>query len=42
MYELNPEYLSKLEELAVGIQESPALANYLNAEEEDEYNELKK
>lgn len=41
MYELNPEYLSKLEELAVGIQESPALANYLNAEEEDEYNELK-
>ncbi len=41
MYELNAEYLSKLEELAVGIQDSPSLASYLNSEEEDDYNELK-
>ena len=41
MYELNAEYLTKLEELAVGIQDSPALASYLNSEEEDDYNELK-
>lgn len=41
MYELNEEYLTKLEELAVGIQDSPALASYLNSEEEDDYNELK-
>ena len=41
MYELNAEYLSKLEELAVGIQDSPSLASYLNSEEEDDYIELK-
>jgi len=41
MYELNAEYLTKLEELAVGIQDSPALASYLNSEEEEDYNELK-
>jgi hypothetical protein len=41
MYELNAEYLTQLEELAVGIQDSPALAAYLNSEEEVDYNELK-
>jgi hypothetical protein len=41
MYELSAEYLTKLEELAVGIQDSPALASYLNSEEEEDYNELK-
>jgi len=41
MYELNAEYLSKLEELAVGIQDSPSLASYLSSEEEDDYIELK-
>jgi hypothetical protein len=41
MYELNEEYLSRLEDLAGGIQESSALANYLNSEEEEDFNELR-
>ena len=41
MYELEPEYLEQLEIIAGEIQASEALANYLEEEEEEYYDELK-
>lgn len=41
MYELDQEYLAKLEEIAGEIQESDELAKYLDTEEDDDYTILK-
>jgi hypothetical protein len=41
MYELDPQYLEQLEELAGEIQDSDDLAKYLESEEEEDYNRLK-
>lgn len=41
MYELNPDYLERLELIAGQIQASEALSKYLEEEEEEYYNELK-
>ncbi len=41
MYELNPEYLERLETLAAEIQESEELQKYLEEEEEEYYDQLK-
>ncbi len=41
MYELNQSYLESLENLALEIQESEELANYLESEEEEDYTRIK-
>lgn len=40
-YDLDPQYLEELEELAGSIQESEDLAKYLESEEEEDFNRLK-
>ena len=41
MQTLDEKYYTRLNEIAVAIQESPTLAQYLEEEEEDQYNELR-
>jgi hypothetical protein len=41
MQELDPKYYTRLQEIAAAIQESPALAQYLEEEDEEQYAELR-
>ncbi|MFN7326870.1 MAG: hypothetical protein ACK5SQ_09820 [Chitinophagales bacterium] len=41
MQELDPKYYARLQEIAAAIQESPALAQYMEEEDEEQYTELR-
>lgn len=41
MQELNEDYYSRLQQIAAAIQESPALAQYMEEEEDELYNEVR-
>ena len=41
MYELEQDYIDRLENLAAEIQESEELKQYLETEEEEDFNRLK-
>jgi hypothetical protein len=41
MQELDPKYYARLQEIAAAIQESPALAQYAEEEDEEQYTELR-
>lgn len=41
MQELDPKYYARLQEIAAAIQESPALAQYMEEEDEEQYAELR-